>query len=147
MNEQAIKQERRLHYDHFHNLAESLKQIHTVKNYFTAYVLYDWVTDINDALPEANIDEIFDSHKKYYNYLATSLHHDQEIVTVIANYFDNHKQDVYDDLKDLAPEINIENDNQPLPVEPLENINDFSEDYYHMEIGEEIEKLCQNTEE
>ena len=136
-----------IHRDHYNELINDLKAIHTVKNYFIADVLSDWLTDINTSLPKENIDEFYRSHKNYQQFLQETMDHDQEIISKIATFFDQHEFQILKDLYDAAPvkyrPINFGNDsNAIIPVEILEYINDFSEDYYHSEIGDFTEELA-----
>lgn len=136
-----------IHRDHYNELINDLKAIHTIKNYFIADVLDDWLTDINTSLPEENIDEFYRSHENYQQFLQETMDHDQEIISKIATFFNQHEFQILKDLYDAAPgkyrPINFGTDsNAIIPVEILEYINDFSEDYYHSEIGDFTEELA-----
>lgn len=136
-----------IHRDHYNELINDLKAIHTVKNYFIADVLGDWLTDVNTSLPEENINEFYHSHENYQQFLQATMNHDQEIISKIATFFDQHEFQILKDLYDAAPgkyrPINFGNDsNAIIPVEILEYINDFSEDYYHSEIGDFTKELA-----
>lgn len=136
-----------IHRDHYNELINDLKAIHTVKNYFIADVLSDWLTDINTSLPKENINEFYRSHENYQQFLQATMDHDQKIISKIATFFDQHEFQILKDLYDAAPvkyrPINFGADsNAIIPVEILEYINDFSEDYYHSEIGDFTEELA-----
>lgn len=136
-----------IHRDHYNELINDLKAIHTVKNYFIADVLSDWLTDINTSLPKENINEFYRSHENYQQFLQATMDHDQKIISKIATFFDQHEFQILKDLYDAAPvkyrPINFGTDsNAIIPVEILEYINDFSEDYYHSEIGDFTEELA-----
>lgn len=136
-----------IHRDHYNELINDLKAIHTVKNYFIADVLSDWLTDINTSLPKENINEFYRSHENYQQFLQATMDHDQKIISKIATFFDQHEFQILKDLYDATPvkyrPINFGTDsNAIIPVEILEYINDFSEDYYHSEIGDFTEELA-----
>lgn len=98
-------------------IAEHYRAKQTVKGVFIADVIMDWLFDVNitlDAIDETTVLETWGTAADYDRSLLDSLLNPKDYLRGIKDLYRKHKAEIKADLGDS----------------PLDEINDFSDDYY-----------------